>query len=44
MYAGADVNAKDNNGKTALAFATENEAEEHNATDVIALLKAAGAQ
>lgn len=39
IAAGADVNAKDNEGATALIFA-----EECNAVDVAALLKAAGAK
>lgn len=44
MYAGVDLDATDNDGKTALTYAIENEAEKHNATDMVALLKAAGAQ
>lgn len=39
ILAGADVDAKDNDGKTALM-----RAEERNATDVMELLKAAGAK
>ena len=39
IKSGADVNAKDKRGATVLRYA-----EEHDATDVIALLKAAGAK
>ena len=44
LYAGVDLDATDNDGNTALTYAIENEAEKHNATDMVALLKAAGAQ
>ena len=41
--AGADVNAKDYNGKTALIFAEERNAKENDSDGMIQLLKAAGA-